>query len=230
MKLSDNLAIQKYTLPAGTTIAPYGVLRIWCDEDGTQGPLHANFKLSASGELVALWDATGTVLHEVVEFGPQTADVSTGRLFDGGLPWVTFPNPTYLARNELAGCGQRSYGALAKNTHGVALAAAGTLQVGTTIGYGVSNGPAGGVGIGALALGGAHLDVSGLGLGNEVLLLELPSLGLLTTLLLDGTGAAAWTLPLPSNPGLAGVRLFAQAFTLGSGWDSSRAIEATICP
>lgn len=230
MRLSDNLSIQKYTLPAGTTIAPHGVLRIWCDEDGTQGPLHANFKLSASGELVALWDATGTILHEVVEFGPQTADVSTGRLFDGGLPWVTFPNPTYLARNELAGCGQRRYGALAKHTHGVALDAVGALQVGTTIGYSVSSGPANGVGIGALGLGGAHLDVGMLGLGNEVLLLELPSIGLLTTLLLDGAGAAGWTLPLPSNPGLAGVRLFAQAFTLGSGWDSSHAIEATICP
>ncbi len=229
--LSDSLVVLKYQFPVGTTIGPNGVLRVWCDEDGTQGPLHANFKLSTTGEFVAFYDSTGLALHEVYQYGPQSADVSTGRLNDGASPWVTFPQPTHQTRNELAGCGQRTYGATLASVHGIDLAATGTLQVGTTIQYGVTSGPLGGVGVGALALGGDHINLTGLGIGDDVLLLSPLTVVLPATIVLDGTGAGSWTFAVPVAPGIAGIRLFAQTFGLGaSGWDSTRAIEVTICP
>jgi spore coat protein CotH len=229
--LSDSLVTPKYQFPVGTTIAPFGVLRIWADEDGTQGPLHANFKLSAAGELVALYDNAGQALHDLHVFGPQTADVSTGRLLDGGGPWVTFPVPSYLLRNERTTCGQRTFGAQAPGIHGITLAATGTLQVGTTIQYGATTGPALGIGVLGLAVGGDHIDLAPLGFGNEVLLLSPTSLVLSGSVGFDGAGAAAFSFGIPPIATLAGLRLFGQTFGIGgSGWDSSRAIEVTICP
>ncbi|MCC7395711.1 MAG: CotH kinase family protein [Planctomycetes bacterium] len=229
MWLSDSLVVQKYEIPSGNVIPAFGVLRIWCDEDGTQGPLHANFKLSAGGEVVALWDDTGLGLCDAIVFGQQTTDVSTGRLVDGALPWVTFPAPTFMATNTISGCGQRIYGATTVGVHGLGATASGTMQQGTTIGFDITGGPANGIGIGALALGGEHIDLTGIGIGNEVLLLSPLTLALPATLLFDASGAANWSFPVP--PGVAGAQIAAQSFSLGvSGWDSSRAVDVVICP
>lgn len=229
--LSDSLVVLKWQIPAGTTIAPFSVLRIWCDEDLAQGPLHADFKLSTNGESIGFWDAAGTSLHDAYTFDQQSQDVSTGRLADGGGPWVTFVAPSFEARNELTGCGQRTYGARTALVHGAAMAATGTLQVGTTITYHVTTGPANGVGVSALALAGDHVDLAPFGLGSEVLLLAPASLVLPDALLFDASGAANWAFGVPSGAGIAGIRLHAQAFAFGAGtWDGTRAIEVTICP
>lgn len=229
--LSDSLVVLKYQFPAGTTIAPNGVLRVWCDEDGTQGPLHANFKLSAGGEVVALYDASGLAIHDSIAFGPQQADVSTGRIVDGGQPWVTLPAPTYQAPNLPSACGQRTYGALDPTQHGVALTLTGTAQIGTSSIYTIGNGPASGLGLFAMAVAPAHQDLSAFGIGSETLLLANTSLAVPAVLPLDAAGAAAWTFVVPNDAGFVGVRLYAQALTLGgSAYDSSRAIEIRICP
>jgi hypothetical protein len=231
MWLSDSLAALKFQIPAGTIMSANGVLRIWADEDGTQGPLHANFKLSSSGEKLVLYDNTGLALVEYVNYGPQQADVSTGRLNDGGALWVTFPTPTYLTRNELASCGQRTFGALLATVHQSNLAVTGTLQQGTNATYVISSGPASGIGVGALAFGAGHTDLTGIGIGDETLLLDPLGTTLWAAVLLDGTGSGNWTFPIPAGAGIAGLRLYAQSFTLDAiGWDSTRAIEAVICP
>lgn len=229
--LSDSLVVLKYQFPVGTTIPPFGTLRVWADEDGTQGPLHANFKLATSGELVALYDSNGLALHESFSFGQQTADVSTGRLHDGGAVWVTFPTPTPLASNDLATCGQRSYRSQTVGVHGASMTANGTLQVGTTITYQVTGGPSSGIGVIGLALDGDHIDVTALGFGNETLLLSPLSLIVPAGFLFDAAGAGSWLLPIPAGP-FAGTRLPAQVFTLdvASAWDSSNAIEVVLCP
>ena len=79
------------------------------------------------------------------------------------------------------------------------------------------------------ALSGDHVALALLGIGDEVLLLGLPTLVVPFTLFFDGSGTASFSFPIPT--GVAGVRLHAQTFSLdGGGWDSSRAIEVTICP
>ena len=83
--LSDNPdRPDKWALP-DVTIPAKGYLLIWTDEDGSQGELHANFKLSKDGEIITLHDSTanGLVLMDEIEFGPQTTDVSSGRFPDG---------------------------------------------------------------------------------------------------------------------------------------------------
>ena len=98
LTLSDDPARPgKWALP-DTSIAPGGYLLVWADEDGAQGPLHANFKLSASaGERVGLYRPDGSLIEEV-DFGPQDPDVSWARLPDADGPFAAAA-PTPGARN-----------------------------------------------------------------------------------------------------------------------------------
>lgn len=229
--LSDNLAVLKYQFPVGTTIAPLGVLRVWCDEDGTQGPLHANFKLSAGGESVGFWDSDGLTLLDSIVFGAQTTDVSTGRLHDGGPVWVTLPTPTFEAPNDLATCGQRTYRALSTGVHGASMTASGTMQPNTVVGYQVGSGPANGIAGVALAFDGDYADTASYGIPGEILLLSPASLFVPLLYSLDATGAGAWNLPLPAGP-YAGAHIVAQVFTQAPAgtFDSTPAIEVVLCP
>ncbi len=87
----------KWRIPAAgpgvTTIGPGGFLLIWADDEAEEGPLHANFKLSTSGESVALYDAGGIRLDSVT-FEELAADASYGRLPDGTGQWRTFATAT----------------------------------------------------------------------------------------------------------------------------------------
>jgi hypothetical protein len=86
----DNL--DKWALP-DVVIEADGYLLIWADEDGSQGNLHANFKLSADGEILMLTDVDSDILDEVT-FGPQEQDISTGRYPNGTGDFIEmFPTP-----------------------------------------------------------------------------------------------------------------------------------------
>jgi len=86
MYLTDNPAnTTKYLIPAGVTIPAGGYLLFIADEDGSQGPVHTNFKLSAGGEFIGLFDtlSNGNVPIDTITFGPQAANISEGRFGDG---------------------------------------------------------------------------------------------------------------------------------------------------
>ena len=76
-------------------------LLVWCDEDPGQGPLHADFKLSADGESATLFLQDDGDLHVIdsVTFGPQATDVAFGRLPDGDGPWQVLATATPGASN-----------------------------------------------------------------------------------------------------------------------------------
>ncbi len=94
----------KYLIPStdrqSTTIPPGGFLLLWADKEAHQGVLHIGFKLSSSGEAIVLTDTDGKKAVDMVEFGPQTADVSRGRTTDGDDEWRGFNNPTPGASNN----------------------------------------------------------------------------------------------------------------------------------
>jgi len=100
MALSDDaLNPSKWRFP-DTTIAPNGFIIIWADNDIQTG-LHANFKLSSSGEDLILSNSDGTVLDSV-SFGAQTADITTGR-FPNGTGNFQVLQPTFNAVNTVVG-------------------------------------------------------------------------------------------------------------------------------
>ncbi len=73
---------RQFTVPAGTVIPARGFLLVWADgepaQTGPNGELHASFRLSQNGELIALLAPDGTVVDRV-DFGAQTSDVAEGR-------------------------------------------------------------------------------------------------------------------------------------------------------
>jgi hypothetical protein len=103
MFLTDNLSFpDKWQVPDNNTpetiIPPHGYLLIWADNEPNEGTLHANFKLNANGEEIALIDGDGNIIDNIT-FGPQQPDVSYGRLSDGAESWRFFDVPSPAAPN-----------------------------------------------------------------------------------------------------------------------------------
>jgi hypothetical protein len=74
----------QWRFPSSALITPYGYLLVWADEDTLDGgALHANFKISKSGEGVYLWDSTGTLVLDSTTFGAQSDDRAWARIPDG---------------------------------------------------------------------------------------------------------------------------------------------------
>jgi hypothetical protein len=105
MYLSDKLENPlKWKIPDNTLLEPGNYLIVWADEDGNaETGLHANFKLSAGGEIVLLFnsDDNGNTLLDSVSFGTQTADQSYGRSSDDSTEWQIFSNPTPGSQNGI---------------------------------------------------------------------------------------------------------------------------------
>jgi len=84
------------TFTNGVTLTPGQHLVIYADAKPELGPLHAPFKLSATGDhlvLEGLTDRGARYLIDTVDFGPQAQDIALARLGCAG-PWVkSVPTP-----------------------------------------------------------------------------------------------------------------------------------------
>ncbi len=87
--LTDNPDIPtKWSFP-DTTIPADGFLLVWTDNDSIQGPLHTNFRLSADGEFIGLFnsDLQMNALIDGIAFGIQITDQAVGRIPNGIGPF-----------------------------------------------------------------------------------------------------------------------------------------------
>ncbi len=80
---------QPLTPSENVIVAPNRYVVFWADDQPGQGPTHAEFKLSRSGEDIGLFDIDGTLI-DGFSFGGQTTDVSYGRTPDGNDSWSFF--------------------------------------------------------------------------------------------------------------------------------------------
>jgi hypothetical protein len=85
--------------PTLTTIPPGGFLVLWADEQGSQGPLHLNFRLTAEGESIGLYYIDGRKI-DVRIFGVQQENISSSRTIDGAGTWTTDATPTPGSSNN----------------------------------------------------------------------------------------------------------------------------------
>jgi hypothetical protein len=87
-----------FIIPPGYSIPAGGRLLVWADNETGQntgsGQLHVDFKLDASGESITLFAPDASVV-DTVTFGPQAANISSGRTPDGGnvISALTAPTP-----------------------------------------------------------------------------------------------------------------------------------------
>ena len=107
MYLTDDLnEPTKWQFPTPTVIGAEGYLLIWADNDTSDPGLHANFKLSADGEEIGLFDNTGNNLIDAVTFPEQSTDVSYGRYPDAALNWYYLSSPSPESENAVAFLGE----------------------------------------------------------------------------------------------------------------------------
>jgi hypothetical protein len=106
--LTDNLSVPtKWSVPTNTVIGPRGFLLVWADEDGRQNSptnlgIHANFRLSNSGESLGLFGPDGYSPQHAITFGPQWANISQGLFPDGTVASIRYmTNWTPGAPNQL---------------------------------------------------------------------------------------------------------------------------------
>ena len=93
----DNTRLKKWMFP-NVSIAPNDYLIVWADKDTLDTGLHANFKLSATGEAVFLSDSLGNLIDEI-SFGTQTAgSITYGRFPNGTGPWI-YINSSFSSEN-----------------------------------------------------------------------------------------------------------------------------------
>jgi hypothetical protein len=94
---------QKWLIPScncdSTIVLPGSFIMIYADEDGNQGWNHANFKISASGEPIALRSPDGFTIADAVDVPALGLGKSWGRAYDAGSPWTEFVIPTPNASN-----------------------------------------------------------------------------------------------------------------------------------
>ena len=227
MFLSDDLRKPtKWKIEAGV-VPPGGTLLVWADEDGSQGDLHANFKLDAGGEEVWLFDADGSLVSGF-RFGPQETDVSTGWFRDGGGSGmlVTFAEPTPGATNEITS-GRRIYSGRALDLHPMQLDAIGAGQIGAPITLALDEARPNESVVLLIARGAGYTEI--LGASSEVAFLVDPSAFGMGWLPADGSGRLRVPLPLPNDPSAAGIRIYLQTFALDTaGIRGSNGIELVL--
>lgn len=95
----DGGVLNKWTFPAGTTIAANSYLIVWADNEESEGPLHTNWKINNGGESVTLTDLLGVVYDQAV-FGNQGNDTAYARIPNGTGDFVQ-QAPTFNANNEI---------------------------------------------------------------------------------------------------------------------------------
>jgi hypothetical protein len=109
--LSDSYTnLHKWKFPDGTLIQPNSYLIVWADGDTMQTGFHTGFKLSASGERIALTHETDGILDSI-SFGAQTTDVSMQRCPDENGGFV-FATPSFADTNNCATSIEEEFSAL----------------------------------------------------------------------------------------------------------------------
>lgn len=93
----DGTDLEQWAFPQGTLITAGGYLVVWADKDEEQDGLHANFKLSSSGESIYLTDLTGTIV-DMVSYTEQSSDISWGRYLNGTGNFQVM-SPTFNSEN-----------------------------------------------------------------------------------------------------------------------------------
>ncbi|MBN3034794.1 MAG: CotH kinase family protein [Bacteroidales bacterium] len=91
--------LTKWSFPDSTCLEPDSYLIVWADEDGPQGEMHCNFKLSASGEALILTNPNLEIVDSLT-FGQQITDMGLARVPNGTGPFI-IQEPTFAANNEI---------------------------------------------------------------------------------------------------------------------------------
>jgi len=199
---------KKWQVPANTVVPAGGFVRIWADQEPTEGPLHANFKLNKAGEEVGLFDtdARNNRMLDALVFGEQKSDRSYGSVPDGATGAFHIWEPS--GNGPLTGTGVGR--AVRFDTRGSGssnkfdLKTTGTPKRGNSFALAAEGGKPNEPAVIGVSLGTKHVDLGPFG----PFLLDQSTL-ILVFLKLDANGQASLQGQVPAS--LVGVTVYAQA-------------------
>lgn len=94
----------QFQIPPGFIVPTNGYLLVWADNKTSANTnsvaLHVPFKLDKGGEAIGLFAPDGTAI-DAITFGAQTANISEGRIPNGGSFRLLMPTPSPQAPNIL---------------------------------------------------------------------------------------------------------------------------------
>ncbi|MFT7463912.1 MAG: hypothetical protein ACI9EF_002260 [Pseudohongiellaceae bacterium] len=213
----------RWTIPPNTLIPANSAIMIWLDGETVQGPLHASFSLDPAKGSLWLFDLDGATLVNSFNYQVQVADVSTGRLLDGGF-WVTLLDPSPGQSNLVSACGNRRYGALETEKQKLQFELQSPAVLGQQATFqlvnAVDNTPA----LLYIALAPAYIQLPGFA---SVLLVELqfPTVPFMTNEL----GELSFTLNIPNNTNFEGLTIYMQMLQPFGGYPGSNAVAFKLC-
>ena len=225
MYLTDNINDPtKWQIPSGVTVQAGATLLIWCDDEPTEGLLHATFKLDNDGEEIAIYDTDGSTQLDYIAFEKLRTDHAGGRMFDGQGLWVSFPDPTPRNPNTPSSCGERRYSALEPRLNVMKMKLPDSPKIGTPVTFSLSDGPVNGGVNAVIAVEPAHISL----MGSVVML--MPPLYSFLAGTTDASGNATLPFTIPNLPVLVNLRGYTQTWAAsGSVLMLSNAIEITFC-
>ncbi|MFC1600865.1 lamin tail domain-containing protein, partial [Candidatus Sumerlaeota bacterium] len=97
----------RWEIPPGISINSGEYLLFWADDGSpTEGNLHTNFKLGASGDGVTLYDTDGITVIDTKSFSGMDTDISYGRYPDATDNWYDMADSTPGAANAMGMSGE----------------------------------------------------------------------------------------------------------------------------
>lgn len=97
--LTDNLdSPDKWQMP-DVDLAAGDFALFWADGEPGLGEYHTSFKLSKDGEDIGIFTELANEI-DGLSYGPQSTDISYGRLPDGDANWIYFTDPTPGSTNK----------------------------------------------------------------------------------------------------------------------------------
>lgn len=205
----DNLKLWK--IPANTTIPAGGFLRVWCDGEPAEGPLHATFRLGKKGGVVVLSDkdSNSNSVLDGLTYPDQKGDRAFGRLPDGTGDFFYLWNPSAL--DFVTGSGPGAYAPFGVRRDGapsgVEMLLTGAAQEGKVLSVHLTKGQANSSALIAVSAKQMQINIGPAG----VLLLD-PSLMVTVGVGLDANGFGGFSAKIPT--GLAGLSVYLQGLSL----------------
>ena len=221
--LSDRFDNPKaYKFPVNTVIPARGFYRVWCDQEPTEGPDHADFKLAKDGEQVALFssDVKGVEMLDALIYPDQRSDTSFGFVPDGGNVSYFLYDPKGKAPVTGVGAGTAArYDRRQKGSaQGFTLGFLGDAVVGKVFSIELAGATANSTALLAFGAGPAAIDLGLLGTLNIN-----PNGMIIIGLTVDNTGSRSYPNSVPASA--AGFTVYAQA--ISSDLSNAMAIRFT---
>jgi hypothetical protein len=205
--LSDDPALPtKWRFPANTIVPAGSYIRVWCDDEPGEGPLHATFKLEKNGEFVVLSDTDGNGRRHLdgVEFPEQKADRTYGRVPDGSGEFFFQWTPSANAPFVVPGFHNRYDGRRTGSARDFDLTARGAARIGQSLNLDLDGGVPNSAAVIALCFAPLKFPLPPLGiLGVD------PNPVLWIPVALDGSGLGTFSLRI--RIGTHGLPVYCQA-------------------